>query len=617
MSVAFAEVSSVVQEAFYLLRQDASVVTAENWTNGSPIEIAKAKLAIETAAHEVFDSYEWADTSLTAERVSVWPSKMRNALVYCLARELAIPLAGRTEDMKNFDALYRDKLRAARVADLSANLDKLADNFVLPFVFATTIEDTSVGAQVRDMWKFSLGSTLVDRVNRRISAVTVKTHYSAAQSGSQQISLAVIAVDKTRPEDSKRTLIAVSKNTVVFTPNSLVTWQFEDFTVPAGCYIECQPIRGATTLDVLAEKYREFGWEYDRNVNYSVHLSLPITDADAEDYSYLVQSSTSTRICPQVRLYSYETGATSLYQIAQRVLRRVFPFVIGNTEQPLPYSIKQFANTINEASVSAQNAVKKILGVDSLDAVGEQAAEMLATSNVAPVLGLDANFAQIRLKEYERLIADAQKTAINTAITSTEDPAIRETLAQLLTSIQDGFKTSHGVGTLVKLVGDLADRARQEVLMAHKWNFATMTEEVGVGVSSSDGLFRYPYPRQCLRLTSLVGERYDDVEWRVVNGLIEARAPIFRISYTRDVKDITRWPALAKNLYALKLKALAALELGDPNSAALHEGAYTRALEDAKLRDTRESNSPSDAWGENYYVEKMRSSRRVNPFGRF
>lgn len=122
----FANVERICKEAFSLLRQDITKITAENWEKETPIEVAKCKLAIDSAISEVLESFRWS-ADVTADNVSSWSRRMQNALVYCLARELAIPIAGRMEDMKNLDALYRDKLSQAQIADYEAGKAAISD----------------------------------------------------------------------------------------------------------------------------------------------------------------------------------------------------------------------------------------------------------------------------------------------------------------------------------------------------------------------------------------------------------------------------------------------------------------------------------------------------------
>ncbi len=108
------------QEAFYLLRQDVDVPTPETADADATLEWRKCAKAFVRAREEILCAHDWTFARAAGQRadLSRWPEGVRNALVYCLARELAIPLAGRVADMQNFDALYRDKLRQAIVRDL-------------------------------------------------------------------------------------------------------------------------------------------------------------------------------------------------------------------------------------------------------------------------------------------------------------------------------------------------------------------------------------------------------------------------------------------------------------------------------------------------------------------
>ena len=110
----------VCQEAFFILRQDIGLPTPATSDSDTSLEWTKCKLAYESARQEVLGAHDWVFARIEASRtnISAWPGDVRNCLVYCLARELAIPIAGRIADMQNIDALYRDKLRKAQIRDL-------------------------------------------------------------------------------------------------------------------------------------------------------------------------------------------------------------------------------------------------------------------------------------------------------------------------------------------------------------------------------------------------------------------------------------------------------------------------------------------------------------------
>ena len=51
------------------------------------------------------------------EDLDRWPPLLRRAFVYCLARDLAIPVTGRQSDLKNMDELYRAAIRPLSTSD--------------------------------------------------------------------------------------------------------------------------------------------------------------------------------------------------------------------------------------------------------------------------------------------------------------------------------------------------------------------------------------------------------------------------------------------------------------------------------------------------------------------
>jgi len=56
-----------------------------------------------------------------AKNVDRWPVLVRHALVRLLARELAIPITGRNNDLKVADEIYRESLRQAALVDAREN----------------------------------------------------------------------------------------------------------------------------------------------------------------------------------------------------------------------------------------------------------------------------------------------------------------------------------------------------------------------------------------------------------------------------------------------------------------------------------------------------------------
>lgn len=121
----------VCEEALYLIRQDVTLPTPAEAETATDMEWVKCRKAFDLAAAEVLAAHDWAFAraeGYDGSTVDGWPAHVRKALVYCLASEIAVQVAGRTEDLKNWHALYERHLLAARLKDLSD--ERSDDRFV-------------------------------------------------------------------------------------------------------------------------------------------------------------------------------------------------------------------------------------------------------------------------------------------------------------------------------------------------------------------------------------------------------------------------------------------------------------------------------------------------------
>lgn len=128
------ETLRIVRLAMFQLRQDIGVPeTVEDASADSTVVWQKCKAYFDLAFTEVLNAHNWTwKRAATAEqeigeKPDNWPDDAKNALVYATARELAVPVAGRVEDMNNCNSLYEQKLQDARVHDLDAELAAVTD----------------------------------------------------------------------------------------------------------------------------------------------------------------------------------------------------------------------------------------------------------------------------------------------------------------------------------------------------------------------------------------------------------------------------------------------------------------------------------------------------------
>ena len=127
----------VCEEALYHLRQDISLPTLAEAPAATGMEWVKCRKAFDYAATEVLSAHDWRfarNTPSVQDKVDDWPQNVRKVLVYCLARELAVQIAGRTEDLKNLHQLYNRFLFDAKLKDLE---EDRSDDAVCKEVVAT------------------------------------------------------------------------------------------------------------------------------------------------------------------------------------------------------------------------------------------------------------------------------------------------------------------------------------------------------------------------------------------------------------------------------------------------------------------------------------------------
>lgn len=200
------------------------------------------------------------------------------------------------------------------------------------------------------------------------------------------------------------------------------------------------------------------------------------------------------------------------------------------------------------------------------------------------------------------------------------DPVHREVSAILLPTFQPSPDLPRSLRSCTDRMDECMESSRIRVLGDHAWNFA---RERLVACSCELPHDVAPYcfaaelPEDCVHLEAVIGECGGQNDWKIFERTIVSTRPIRTIVYTRDVADVADWPALQRRCLILRLAADVSQTVA-PDKMQLMEQRYHECLADAKTRDSRESNTPRDAWGRNHYVDAMRGSfpNGRNPGGR-
>lgn len=148
----------VCEEALYLIRQDVTLPKIEDAQNDTSMEWVKCKKAFTFAVSEVLSSHDWyfiRKNHAAKDDISLWPDNIRKLLVYQLARELSVQIAGRTEDLKNLHAIYSGLLTDARIKDLSEEPveDPLEAEVIATMVGAFSTEDKALPRSIEYILK--------------------------------------------------------------------------------------------------------------------------------------------------------------------------------------------------------------------------------------------------------------------------------------------------------------------------------------------------------------------------------------------------------------------------------------------------------------------------------
>ena len=147
---------AVCAEALVLLRQDRELPRTQDGALDVSRDVVAKKVdrVYDSTRGLLVGAHGWNAIGLTDgdnPNVKTWPKQIRAAFVALLARELAIPVTGRQEDLKAMHELYEMKLADAKVWDWRNGLENERDPVVRE-AFAG-IQEKSDGKAEKD-WSY-------------------------------------------------------------------------------------------------------------------------------------------------------------------------------------------------------------------------------------------------------------------------------------------------------------------------------------------------------------------------------------------------------------------------------------------------------------------------------
>ena len=171
-------------------------------------------------------------------------------------------------------------------------------------------------------------------------------------------------------------------------------------------------------------------------------------------------------------------------------------------------------------------------------------------------------------------------------------------VAAVLRPVQDAGDGAlpFSLAAIGRRVDELLVTARREVMTAHRWNFARVSEPLRAD-PGPDGTALVARPAGCVRVESVKTPHGEACSWTMRGEWIASRDPVGSIAYIRDVEDVGEWPPPVRRCLVLRLASMIRLAGQAEADRQRLEAAYAKALSDAQVQDAREGNRGREAWG--------------------
>lgn len=521
------------------------------------------------------------------EDVSGWPPLARSAFVLYLARELAVLVTGRSQDLEAANALFSERLAEARVADLSEG-DPADD------------EAHEVLALVRDrvdLDRSRLANT-IECCNRRLglfrraaAAEVIASHnWTTAPSGYATLpplaraAALVLAAQK----------IAAHVGAGVEAANALAQLYERKLQKARIRDLVDSPVSDGMTKEILATIQGNYS-SADSALPFDVSAFTGRVDAVKGTVRDAILSLHHWNFARKTADFSPERPADCV-----RILN-----VLDADGRPAEWSVAGGKVASADGAKTVYTARSDPAGWPALVKsayVAAVAAEIVQACVPDAAAAASVKGALDRLAE-KRLVL-AKVADLN------EDGSGAEVVREVKAVLKADYRASDGdldeAGDALALrIGELLEGARREVLDAHNWNFARASAPVACAPAPG-GAFAFVRPADAARLTAVRSRDGGLLDWTLRGNVVVTRGPAASIAYVRDVEDIDAWPPLVRRALVYRLAADAALSLpGRGRDPAVFLQLHREKLQEARVADAREGNAGRAAWGRSLVLDSI------------
>jgi len=541
----------VCEEALYHLRQDTTLPTLAQAATDTSMEWVKCRKAFGYAATEVLAAHDWKfarQSAAAKDAVDGWPENLKKVLVYCLARELAVQVAGRTEDLKNLHQLYNRFLFEAKLKDLE--------------------EDTSTDAVAKEVVSTIRGYFSEQSTDMPRSMLSIYSRIEAVRTSAYQEVLAAHEwqgkASMTKGED--------------LPPVARAAW------------ILLIEEKLAVSCGIPAEAALKLG------ENYLLKLvQARAIDLESQNSTDAVVQEVLAGIRPYFSLDQKNLPLTmvSLYSRINAVKESAYKEILAAHD----WQGKSTMTSGDSLPPQARAAWIALMQQKLCVACGLSAEAV-------------ASFETIwRTKLKEARVADLETTPVPAGLAGEVLTLIRDSFDVTETNLPMNLKTlADRIGRMKTLaMREVLSAHPWAFAMEELLTDSGKLDQQGLG----DYVNYIPLPEDCVKVVGVFGRDGELLKWERVNGEIRADGRIRRLTYVRDVDDLAEFSPDAYRLVVLRLAADMSRAMSVRSSLQnLHENIYRDALAEAKARDARQSNpSAKSVWGDNHYADVMRRDR--------
>lgn len=576
---ALATKANICDAALALLRQDAGYTA-------NSAAAAKCDNVWNLAWSAVASAHGWNTPPGAPSDTPPSDPTLRSLLVYALARELAIPVTGRQDDLKNIAALFDAKVREAALADLSAQADsQLAGLSVLLNAEKAALPHSTPNFK---SLVTSVKSAAVSEV-KKVLGVTGTTLDDLAQQAADELALSRLASTLGLPEQYSQLHAQLYAAHVAEWRRVKVADTLRSSNDPILLQLVSFYKGDDSALVNAIEVYqaRVDGVRADSESTIRDLLRLPsgatLTGA-AKDAAIALSAA---KLAP---VFGFDASIVKLFMDRVDLCRKnALDSVLDAVDPENPSSMA------SEPFASAMAEVRRTLRLaddETPDALAVACAKELCAANNAEAYGYDGEYAAKRLVTYREKILQYRKLELDDALRDNDDPV----LALLLSNFKgDDTALVNAFDVYTAKINAVKGFVSDSILSRHLWAFA----KAKVAVTPANG--SVDRPSDCVRVRDVTDGR-NSVEWYVSGDKITTTSSATTINYTSRV-PVTSWPKLVYSAYVAALAAEIAGSIVSPPEAAAQAKAYLDKLAAERLEAARVADLNEDGSGSGIVLE--------------